>query len=51
MFFRFCLFLFLFFFLTRIMQREKTYVCLSFGEKRNEEGGKNSQTGDPQGWT
>ena len=33
------------------MQREKTYICLSFGEKRNEEDWKNSQTGDPQGWT
>lgn len=40
---------FSFFFLTRKMQREKTYIFLSFGEKRNEEDWKNSQTGDPQG--
>lgn len=31
------------------MQREKTYIFLSVGEKRNDEDWKNSQTGDPQG--
>ena len=42
MFFSFC---------TRKMEREETYICLSFGEKQNEEQWKNSQTGDTQGWT